>query len=127
VLSTAYVLKEQALGAIEMRHTNEQAFQAALVDWQIATAHPEEHPHWSQFYANALRDALRTANSRRQETLSQMTREDWRVCVFREMQADVWYATPDHVEIPCVAMSSDTSMLFAGRNGHSPKVIAAAE
>jgi hypothetical protein len=38
VLSTAYVLKEQVLGAIEMRHANEQAFQAALADWQIATA-----------------------------------------------------------------------------------------
>jgi hypothetical protein len=58
VLSTAYVLKEQALGAIEMRHANEQAFQAALTDWQAATANPEQQPYWSQFYANTLCDAL---------------------------------------------------------------------
>ena len=44
-----------------------------------------------QFYANALQDALRKANARRKETLSQMTVEDWRLAVSREMRADMWY------------------------------------
>jgi hypothetical protein len=73
VLSTAYVLKEQVLETIEQRHADEHAFQAALADWQVATAAPEQHTTWSQVYANALRDALFKANSRRKEALSDMT------------------------------------------------------
>jgi hypothetical protein len=81
VLSTAYVLKEQALERIEQRHADERAFREALAEWQTNTASPEDHPQWLQFYANALRDALRKANNRRQESLSQMTQENWRVAV----------------------------------------------
>ncbi len=58
VLGTSFVLKEQLLGAIETRHANEQAFQLALASWQTAATTPENHPQWSQCYANALRDAL---------------------------------------------------------------------
>ena len=58
VLSTAYVLKEQMLEAIELRHANERAYQEAVNDWQRATINPEAHSQWMQFYANALRDAL---------------------------------------------------------------------
>ncbi len=63
VLSTAYVLKEQILEAIEHRHTTERTYQAALNEWRKATAHPENHAQWSQLYANALRDALSRANT----------------------------------------------------------------
>jgi hypothetical protein len=35
-------------------------------------------PQWQQFYANALLDGLWKTNIRRKETLSQMTRDDWR-------------------------------------------------
>jgi hypothetical protein len=34
VLSTAYVLKEQALESIEQRHADERAFREALTEWQ---------------------------------------------------------------------------------------------
>jgi hypothetical protein len=94
VLSTAYVLKEQMLDTIQQRHANEQAFQAALAAWQAAADDPESHPRWSQFYANALRDALRKANSRRQEALSSLTAADWRGLIYREHQADAWYEPP---------------------------------
>ena len=57
VLSTAYVLKEQMLEAIELRHANERAYQEVSNDWQRATLNPEAHSGWMQFYANALRDA----------------------------------------------------------------------
>jgi hypothetical protein len=126
VLSTAYVLKEQALESIERRHANERAFQAALTDWQAATGNPEEHPQWSQFYANALRDALRKANNRRRETLSQMTQDDWRIVVFREMQAERWYEQPEQDETLIEAQSPAIAALIASRNGHHPKVSAAA-
>jgi hypothetical protein len=126
VLSTAYVLKEQVLGAIETRHANEQAYQVALSDWHIATANPEEHPHWQQFYANTLRDALRKANNRRQETLSQMTQDDWRVAVAREMRAERWYEQPEQDEMLIEAQSPVIGSLVVSRNGNSPKVSVAA-
>lgn len=94
VLSTAYVLKEQLLESIEMRHANERAFQEAVNLWQGATADPESHLHWMQFYANALRDALRKKNNRRKDALASLNTEDWRVLVYRELQADNWYTAP---------------------------------
>jgi hypothetical protein len=122
VLSTAYVLKEQVLESIERRHADEHAFQAALTEWKIATANPEGHPNWQQFYANALRDVLRKANNRRKESLGQMNQEDWRVAVTREMQADLWYEPPEQDEPLIIAQVPNTSTLIASRNGNSPKV-----
>jgi hypothetical protein len=126
VLSTAYVLKEQVLESIEWRHADERAFQAALTDWQIAVSNPEDHLQWMQFYANALRDALRKINNRRQEALSQMTPDDWRIVVAREMQADLWYEEPDQDESLMVARSPNTGVLIAGRNGNAPEAGVAA-
>lgn len=94
VLSTAYVLKEQLLESIEMRHANERAYQEAVNLWQASTANPESHPNWMQFYANALRDAIRKANNRRKDALASLTTADWRALVYRELQADNWYSTP---------------------------------
>ena len=95
VLSTAYVIKEQLLDSIQQRHANERAFQEALSDWQLATHDPEAHPRWSQFYANALRDALRKANYRRKETLQDMTTADWRAAVYRELHTEEWFQAPE--------------------------------
>jgi hypothetical protein len=125
VLSTAYVLKEQVLETIEQRHADERAFQAALAEWQAATAKPEQHPHWSQVYANALRDALLKANSRRKEAVGEMTVDDWRLVVFRKMNADLWYEEPEADEeiSVCTNVTADLNR----RNGNDifPKVIAA--
>jgi hypothetical protein len=100
VLSTAYVLKEQLLDAIETRHANERAYQEAVNLWQSATADPERHPHWMQFYANALRDAIRKVNIRRRDALESLTTADWRMLVYRELQADNWYVQPMMEDIP---------------------------
>jgi hypothetical protein len=91
VLSTAYVLKGQLLETIEQRHTHERAHQTALAEWQATTGEPEQHPQWSQFYANALRDALRHANALRQESLAALTTANWRSLVYRELQSERWY------------------------------------
>ena len=125
VLATAYVLKEQMLETIEQRHMTERAYQHALSEWQTATAIPEDHAQWPQFYANALRDALRKANNRRQETLASMTQDDWRAAVTREMQAELWYWMPDDEPIRPDEASDN---LPARRNGSTahPKVSAAA-
>lgn len=95
VLSTAYVLKEQMLDSIEARHANERAYQEAVNEWQRATINPEAHSRWMQFYANALRDALRKVNSRKREVLETLSHADWRALVYRELQADDWYETPE--------------------------------
>jgi len=95
VLSTAYVLKEQMLESIEMRHANERAYQEAVNDWQRSAINPEAHPRWMQFYANAIRDALRKGNNRRRESVEALTNGDWRALVYRELQADNWYETPE--------------------------------
>jgi hypothetical protein len=125
VLSTAYVLKEQVLESIEQRHADECAFQEALVEWQTATVSPEDHPQWSQFYANDLRDALRKANNRRQETLSQMTVDDWRLVVDRETQADLWYEEPESDEEMPSRTIMPTDLNRRNGNGIFPKVSAA--
>jgi hypothetical protein len=126
VLSTAYVLKEQLLESIEQRHADERAFQSALAEWQAATAEPEQHPQWSQFYANALRDALLKANSRRKETLNEMVVGDWRSAVYRETLADQWYEKPESGE-DTLARALDGGVNSIRRNGNStlPKVSAA--
>lgn len=113
VLSTAYVLKSQMLDSIQQRHANERAYQDALVTWAAATNEPEQHPRWSQFYANALRDALRRSNARRKVVLEDMTTADWRAAVWRELQAESWYEEPAVIQesrptisLPVMAVAS---------------------
>jgi hypothetical protein len=107
VLSTAYVLKEQMLESIEMRHANERAYQEAINEWQRSAINPEAHPRWMQFYANAIRDALRKGNSRRREAVEALTNGDWRALVYRELQADNWYETPEAPTAPVLMESPD--------------------
>lgn len=110
VLSTAYVLKEQMLSAIEQRHANERAYQEALNGWQASSARPEAHPRYQSALANALRDALKELNGRgtgataRRELMQTLTVEDWRALIRREMQAEEWYATPDAAQLPAQAI-----------------------
>lgn len=133
VLSTAYVLKEQMLDAIEQRHANEHAYQEAVNEWQRAAVSPEAHPRWMQFHANAIRDALRKANSRRREALEGLTHGDWRALVYRELQADSWYETPEAPAAPVlvetqnegsVDASTRPLVLSANGNGSQPEASA---
>lgn len=112
VLSTAYVLKSQMLDTIEQRHAHERAYLQAVAEWKVATAAPENHPRWSQFYANALRDALRTANkARRTLNLNDLTTADWRALVWREIHTETWYEQP---ELPL----KGGEVISAHENGH---------
>lgn len=101
VLSTAYVLKEQMLVAIETRHANERAYQLAYNEWATANGKPEAHPRYMSALANALRDALREANSKgsgatnRRELMATFTNEHWKALVTRELNADEWYGSGD--------------------------------
>jgi hypothetical protein len=97
VLSTAYVLKEQMLNAIEQRHSNERAFQTAYNGWQTAQSSPEQDPRYMSALANALRDALKLHNAKgsgataRKELMQDLTTDHWRALVYRELIADEWY------------------------------------
>jgi len=120
VLSTAYVLKEQMLESIEMRHANERAYQEAINEWQRAAINSEAHPRWMQFYANAIRDALRKGNSRRREVIEGLTHGDWRALVYRELQSDNWYETP---EIPTPPMLMGNPEAGGVEDGARPLVL----
>lgn len=116
VLSTAYVLKEQMLQAIEQRHSNERAFQEALNNWKTASSQPEKHPRYMPALANALRDAIRDANSKgtgskaRQELMSQLETIHWKALVQRELIAENWYdGIPVYVGQSVEGSSSSTS------------------
>jgi hypothetical protein len=89
---------------------------------------PEGYPSWIQFYANALQDALRKANARRKEALSQMTVEDWRLAVGREMRADMWYQNAEHENGSSLSFSHAVEAIIASSNGNGshPKASAAA-
>lgn len=97
VLSIAYVLKKQMLEVIELRHANERAYQEAVSEWSASSGQPEKHPQWNQFYANALRDAVRKANARRKDAIEAVTLAEWRALVHRELQADSWYQQPESI------------------------------
>ena len=60
-----------------------------------------------QFYANALRDALRKVNSRKREVLEILSHADWRALVYRELQADDWYETPETIAMPVLVEGRD--------------------
>lgn len=101
-LSTAYVLKELLLRVIENRHADQIAFETALAEWKRAIAYPEQHPNFSQAYANELPDLLIKANRRSKttrETIEQLDRATWRLLVQRELHTENWFITQQHESI----------------------------
>jgi hypothetical protein len=97
VLSMSYILKERFLEEIVRRHTDTMAYQEALVVWLERTRDPEQHPEWSNAYANALRDTIRKMASRSSLTRELVNTWDidaWRERVTHEMRADSWYEAP---------------------------------
>jgi hypothetical protein len=56
-----------------------------------------------------------------------MTRDDWRLAVYREMQADLWYFEPELDEHPATSTLELTELSSKRINGNGtfPKVTAA--
>lgn len=106
VLFLALIGERLVLDAIERRHAGERAYQAALTDWQAATAEPERSPRWRSAYANALRATLQEANTRgtgataRRELMSALSAAHWRALVGREYAADSWHEVADAEALP---------------------------
>lgn len=97
VLFMSLVGEQLALNAIKQRHAVNVSFQDALARWKAQVARPEELPHYTAYYANALRDMLWKANSRgagqkaRLQFMAEMSARDWGYAVQREFEAERWY------------------------------------
>lgn len=110
VLFIALIGERIILESLETRHANERAYQEALQSWQIASSTPEQHPRYIAALANALRDSLKVLNeqgpgaSQRKALMSAFTVDHWKPLVWREMQADQWYAvdTGAPAELPAL-------------------------
>lgn len=89
----------------------------ALHEWETATAAPGAHPRYVQMYANALKDSIYRANSRR-EAIKAVTVAEWRLLVKREIAADEWYedvALPVETPRPLLGtVSSDSGSIPPG-------------
>lgn len=102
VLITAQILKTQMLHATEANHTANLKFEeakaewtktsnTALSAWNAAYAAASSHPDWEDTLANAIRDALRTANRQSKAVLRGLSNADWRALVIRERSAEEWW------------------------------------
>lgn len=101
VLSMSFLGEHLILKSIATRKANEDKYQVALADYNLQTAHLEQHERWPSFYANAIIDQLRKANGR-----SKAVREAWAAVTvairlqlyMRELAADSWYleASAEH-------------------------------
>ena len=90
-LIVAQVLKSQMLDTISARHTAHAAYTQALNDWRMRIEHAEQEAAWMRTYANALRDAFGDANKRRTAVMREISNDEWRMLINRELRADAWY------------------------------------
>lgn len=100
VLIAANVLKSLSLHDIENRHAAKTDYDTQYAAWQARIANAHQDASWMQIVANELRDAIRRFNSRSYKKLRELTNEDWRVLVMRELNADNWYAQSVQAEQP---------------------------
>lgn len=92
VLIAANVLKSLALDEIENRHAARMDYEAQHADWMLRVEQAHLHEGWMHAAANELRDAIRNENRRSYKQVRELTNDDWRVLVLRELNADNWYA-----------------------------------
>jgi len=126
VLITAQILKTQMLHSIEARHEAQRTFAGAhnawsadytdaLRAWQSAYDHAHEHASWMRVQANALRDALRKANARSSAVLREITDDDWRSLILREVAADAWYERAEQRAVEVQRIEQERSAAEARR------------
>lgn len=105
VMIASNVLKEQMKVANVDRYAAQRAYtqahtdwrtqyEAALAAWHDRCANAHQHEDWQRTLANSLRNALRAANRRSTAKLRELTTDDWRALVLREMHAENWYMQP---------------------------------
>jgi hypothetical protein len=142
VLFMAIIGERLILEALRNRHANEQAYQQALAEWQAETSDPEKSQRWRASYANALREVIREANSSgrgqkdRRALMATLRGPDWSALVWREMQADEWFAPSqdwqgNFTQAPAASsngasqnqphqLTLERIPVYPASNGHSP-------
>jgi hypothetical protein len=115
VLLTSNILKSQALAAVTSQRTATAAFESARAAWKVEntiaqntwqTAFDNAHTHhsWERLRANALREALRRANAKRETALRELTNEDWLALIRRELDTDQWYERTTQIAPASIAL-----------------------
>ncbi len=99
VLSTAYVLKEQFLEAIEQRHRDQRAFEEAMNKYLDATRDPDSDPLFRKYFAEAVK-LTHTRKRGQVKDARKLKREDWIQIVNREIQEETWYLDIEVEEPP---------------------------
>lgn len=91
VLIAAHVRKTQILHSVEARHDAQRSFTDALIAWHLRVENAHEHHSWMRLYANALKDAFRSADKRVTKQWLTVTDDEWAQLIERELAADRWY------------------------------------
>lgn len=92
VLIASHVLKAQALHDIESAEKARQAYQKSVKEWTDKRDNAEFSDKWLRVVATALKQAIMDANAKKTAVLREVTDEEWRALVVREMRADGWWA-----------------------------------
>jgi hypothetical protein len=107
----AMALERRFLYAVQERHRVNREFERALADWKALTSDPTSHPHWIQFYANALRDEIyRQSRGAGRDMLNDLPTQDWIDLVQREIDADNWF-------LNSAAQPDESIRIFQPHNG----------
>ena len=92
-LITASVLKSQIVHSVSDRHVAQTQYDDAIRRYEETLANAHESSAWQRTIANALRDAIRSANVRSSAQLRELTSQDWYALVRREQGAEEWYTS----------------------------------
>jgi len=127
VMVIAFILEALMLESIEQRHQAEAAYQKAMQQYQEQIKEPEDHNDWPQVYANALRDALRDANSKgrgrtaRVEHMRTMSSQDWMNLVKRQLKQENWYIQQPEIQEQKLVPFGSTAALQLDGNASMPQ------
>lgn len=91
VLSVAFIFEIVYVPELDRREKNEDAYQAAVANWQRIENDPELDERWLSTFANMLRESLCQVN---RMTVDDLTAEEWAERVDDELHAEDWYS-PD--------------------------------
>lgn len=89
VLVVGQLQKTRILAENERRYAAARAYEEAMDQWKTILSTLENHPQWSQAWANALWDAW--CFRKRREVLASITTDEKRAIVAREMEAEQWW------------------------------------
>lgn len=111
VLIAASVLKSLTLNDIEDRHAAHVDYDTQHNEWLARKAEAHQHERWMYAAANELRDAIRNENRRSYAKLRELTNDDWRVLVLRELSADNWYAQSVPTETAALPAQTEAAVI----------------